>query len=250
MRLHCLGTVGYHPNQARHTSCYFLPEAGILLDAGTGVFRLTPLIETKTLDIVLSHAHLDHVCGLTFLLDVLYERPVDRLRIWGEAAKLEAIQTHLFHDLIFPVPLDAEWIAIDDLQEFAIGDATVTWKTQQHPGGSVGYCFVWSEGKKLVYATDTTGDTSDEAIAWYRGADLMMHECYFRDEAEEFAIKTGHSWTSRVAEIAQLSGPRQLMLTHLNPIDLRENAGAELEKIRGMVKPEVMVAEDGLSVEF
>ena len=96
MQLHCLGTAGYHPNEDRHTSCYFLPESGIVLDAGTGLFRLAELIETPTLDIVLSHAHLDHVAGLTFLLDVLYQRPVDRLRIWGEKEKLAAIEQHLF----------------------------------------------------------------------------------------------------------------------------------------------------------
>ena len=71
MRLHCLGTVGYHPNDARHTSCYCLPESGIVLDGGTGAFRLANLIETETLDVLLSHAHLDHTFGLTFLLDDL-----------------------------------------------------------------------------------------------------------------------------------------------------------------------------------
>ena len=73
MRLHCLGTVGYHPNDSSHTSCYFLPQSGILLDAGTGIFRLAKLIETDSLDVLLSHAHLDHSFGLTFLLDVLFE---------------------------------------------------------------------------------------------------------------------------------------------------------------------------------
>ena len=92
LRLHCLGTAGYHPNATRHTSCYFLPESGIVLDAGSGIFALPPLVETSSLDILLSHAHLDHTLGLTFLLDVLFQlqsdgRPIDRLRIWGEADK-------------------------------------------------------------------------------------------------------------------------------------------------------------------
>ena len=112
MRLHCLGTVGYHPNDTRHTSCYFLPESGILLDGGTGAFRLTKLIETDTLDVLLSHAHLDHTFGLTFLLDVLFERPVRMVRIWGESAKIQAVREHLFHELIFPAPLSAQWMPI------------------------------------------------------------------------------------------------------------------------------------------
>ena len=223
MRLHCLGTAGYHPNESRHTSCYFLPEAGVILDGGTGVFRLAPLIETDELDLLLSHAHLDHTCGLTFLLDVLYQRPVKKLRIWGEAAKLDAIRAHLFSSLIFPVELEALWYAIDGKQEFEAGGATVTWRHQEHPGGSVAYRLDWgaSEGrdaKRLLYVTDTTGDTSNEAIEWYQGADLMMHECYFEDSMAEWAQKTGHTWTSKLVEIAGRSSPKQLLVTHVNPL--------------------------------
>ena len=51
------------------------------------------------------------------LLDILFEKPVRRVRIWGESAKLEAIQKHLFHPLIFPANLEAQWMAIDDLKD-------------------------------------------------------------------------------------------------------------------------------------
>ena len=56
-----LGTAGYHPSETRHTSCLMLPEVGVVLDAGSGMFRVRDLLTTKTLDIFLSHAHLDHV---------------------------------------------------------------------------------------------------------------------------------------------------------------------------------------------
>jgi ribonuclease Z len=249
MRLHCLGTVGYHPNDSRHTSCYFLPESGILLDGGTGIYRLAKLIETETLDLLLSHAHLDHTVGLTFLLDVLFERPVERLRIWGESEKIAAVRDHLFHELIFPVPLNAEWIPIDDQSEFRIGEIDVGWRRQEHPGGSVAYRLDWPQGKRLVYATDTTGDTSGEHASWSREADLLMHECYFRDSASEWALKTGHSWSSRVAEVAAASKPKKLLLTHINPLEASDDP-VELESIQAKVESEVILATDGLTIEF
>ncbi len=249
MLLHCLGTVGYHPNESRHTSCYFLPESGIVLDAGSGIFRLPKLIETNTLDILLSHVHLDHVMGLTFLLDVLYQRPVDRLRIWGEAAKLEAVRTHLFSELIFPPQLDAEWMEIDELGEFQVGDVTVAWRPQDHPGGSVAYRLDWKHPeKRLVYATDTRGDVTAEHARWSADADLLMHECYFRDSAADWAEKTGHSWTSRVCEVAELSQPKRLLVTHINPLEGAADP-VDLPEIRKRVG-DVMLAEDGLVVEF
>lgn len=256
MQLHCLGTVGYHPNDDRHTSCYYLPESGILLDGGTGSFRLAPLIETDTLDVLLSHAHLDHTFGLTFLLDVLFEaqklrgRPIEQFRIWGQSDKIAAIQGHLFHELIFPAKLNARWIAIDDQPEFNIGNVKVTWRLQDHPGVSVAYRLDWpDQGKRLVYATDTTGDTSDEHAQWSAGADMLMHECYFRDDAQEWAIKTGHSWTSRVVEVAGKSKPKKLLLTHINPIEKSDDP-VDIESIRARVDGEVILATDGLKLEF
>ncbi len=79
----------------------FLARDGVVLDAGTGIYRLAPLIQTDTLDILLSHAHLDHVVGLTFLLDVFFQRPVKDVRVWGTAQKLDAVQRLLFDESLF-----------------------------------------------------------------------------------------------------------------------------------------------------
>ena len=48
----------------------------------------------------------------------------------------------------------------------------------------------------------------------------MMHECYFRDSAKEWALKTGHSWSSQVAEIAGRAQAAKLLLTHVNPLEV------------------------------
>jgi len=267
MRLHCLGTVGYHPNGSRHTSCYALPDSGIVLDAGSGIFRLGPLIRTEGLDIVLSHAHLDHVLGLTVLLSVLHRHPVRRLSIWGEAEKLEAVQRHLFSDLLFPVRLRAEWKALDGRDSVRLGcGAELTWRRQTHPGGSLAYRLAWppgvfggsrrgtadgglSAGKTLVYATDTAGDHDASTLAWMSGSDLLMHECSFGEGGEAWAERTGHTWTGRLAEIAAATQPRALLITHLGPEHEAEpppGVGA----IRGRTSGRVVVATDGLAIDF
>jgi ribonuclease BN (tRNA processing enzyme) len=257
MQLHCLGTAGYHPNETRHTSCYFLPASGIVLDAGSGAFRLADLIETETVDILLSHAHLDHTVGLTFLLDVLYQceqrkKPVSNLRVWGEAAKLAAVQDHLLSDLIFPADLACEWRAIDELSSFKIGNCTVDWRHQEHPGGSVAYRLDWQVGdgrKRLVYASDTSGDLSDDHADWSRGSDVLLHECYFRNSSATWAEKTGHAWTDRVADVALKSNPKHLLLTHINPLEAG-NDPVEIEHIRRRLKCDVTLAADRAVVDF
>ncbi|MCC9602362.1 MBL fold metallo-hydrolase [Stieleria sp. JC731] len=251
MLLHCLGTAGYHPNEDRQTSCYFLPQQGIILDAGTGLFRIRELIETPTLDILLSHAHLDHIAGLTFLLDVLYQKNVQRVRIWGEREKIAAIRKHLFSSLIFPVELDAQWCDIEDQESISIGDCEITWRTQPHPGNSLGYRLEWKSGPTLVYLTDTTGQIDDRAKQFNADADLLMHECYFQDHLADQAEKTGHTYCSRLAEIAKLANPKKLLLTHVNPIDPNPSAMLD-DVIAGLRSTSIQssLAEDRMLVHF
>lgn len=249
MKIHCLGTAGYHPNDGRQTSCYYLPDCGIALDAGTGAYRLPSVMAGNTLDILLSHAHLDHTTGLTFLLELAATYPVERIQIWGEAEKLDAVKEHLFHPLMFPAKLQATWNAIDQLDEFHIGGVSITWRRQEHPGGSVAYRLEWQDGKRLVYATDTTGDTTPEHINWCQGADLLLHECNFRNKDIDWALTTGHSWTDRVAQVARLSAPKKLLLTHLNPLETSSDP-VESDLIRQHIKGDLLLAEDGLEVHF
>lgn len=269
MRLHCLGTAGYHPGPERQTSCYFLPESGVLLDAGTGLFRLPPLIRQRELHILISHAHLDHTVGLTFLVGMLGQGLIDRVSVWGQAEKLRAIREHLFHPLLFPAELQARWRAIDDLPRWAVGDCQVSWRPQSHPGGSVAYRLDWRAGrrgdgggtegvarvaKSLVYATDTAGDHDEQTLRWMSSADLLMHECNFVDSQRRWAQRTGHTWAGRVASVAAATAPRRLLLTHVNPTD--ESAVVDpgvVSRLAGFVGDAtlpVTVARDGAVVDF
>ena len=104
MKLVLLGTGGYFPTTRRHTACYLLPEVGVVLDAGTGMFRLGEHRQTDRLDIFLSHAHLDHIAGLTYLINLVPREILKRIVVHAEAAKIAAVCEHLFAQDIFPVP--------------------------------------------------------------------------------------------------------------------------------------------------
>ena len=253
LEVHCLGTAGYHPNESRHTSCYFLPKSGVLLDAGTGIFRLPKLIETDHLDILLSHAHLDHVVGLTFLLDILHQRPVKDVRVWGQQDKLAAIREHLFHESLFPVAIPVTWHAIDDHSTCDLHGTEMTWRPQEHPGGSVAYRLNTPRPDSspsdppatLVYATDTLGEDDPESLQWMSGADLLMHECNFDNQNQKWAEKTGHCYLRKVLHIAGQTKPRRLLLTHINPI-----AELDIADEGQSLDCPMEIATDGMSVAF
>lgn len=214
--IHLLGTGGYHPTEVRHTACVMIPSAGLVFDAGTAFFRVRPLLQTANLDVFLSHAHLDHSYGLTFLIDVLWEKNVDRVRIHGWSPHLEAARSGLFDSPVFPVPFTYETCPVG-LTE-TVGDWSIDWRTQEHPGSSLGYR-VTSAAGSFAYITDTTADPTDaEAVEFIRGVDVLIHECYFSDGYADLARKTGHSWSSAVATFAANAEVGRLILVHVNPV--------------------------------
>jgi ribonuclease Z len=92
-------------------------------------------------------------------------------------------------------------------------------KTQLFPHddtGSLGYR-LHTDGKTVVYITDTIADPESFELA--RNADLLLHECYFRNSMEERALETGHSYSSLVGRFAAAAKASRLALIHINPLD-------------------------------
>lgn len=246
MKLVLLGTTGYHPNDRRQTACLMLPELGVLLDAGTGIYRARPLIETETLDIFLTHAHLDHCIGLTFLFDVLHEKDVQRVTVHGEKEKLKAIREHLFSELLFPVlpPIDMQTIASS--VELPQG-GKLTHFPLEHPGGSIGYRLDWPD-HSMAYVTDTVAKMDADYVEKIAGVDLLIHECYFGDDMQEHAQLTGHSCLTPVVEVAKKADVGRLVLVHINPL-FEDDSALDIAGAKKIFK-NVEIGTDGLVLEF
>lgn len=245
MKLILLGSTGYHPNDRRQTACFMLPEIGVVFDAGTGFYRVRDRLCTDTLDVFLSHGHLDHIFGLTFLFDVLYEKPMQRVTVHGEAAKLAALQQHLLAPDLFPVALPCEYRPLTEPVTLADG-SRLSYFPLRHPGGSVGFRIDWP-GRSLAYVTDTTASAQADYIEHIRGVDLLIHECYFPDGMEALAEKTGHSCATPVAEVAKAAGVKRLLLVHVNPLSLDDDP-IGLARVRA-VFADAEIGFDGMEVE-
>ncbi|HUE69675.1 MAG TPA: MBL fold metallo-hydrolase [Pirellulaceae bacterium] len=246
MQLVFLGTSGYHNTQRRETTCLMLPELGVVLDAGSGFARVRDWLATNELDVFLTHAHLDHCLGLTFLFTVLYGKEVTRTTVHGEASKLQSIREHLFHPDLFPVMPPLSWEALSDSPLTLASGAKLTWWPMEHPGGSLGYRIEWRE-RSLAFVTDTLADPAAKYVEHLRGVDLLVHECTFPDEHIELAEKSGHSCISAVAQVAKAAGVGRLILTHVEPTVERE--GLLDVGVARAIFPRTELAEDGMVVE-
>lgn len=247
MKLHLLGTGGYHPSNHRQTACLALPEVGVVLDAGTAMYRLRDHLATSRLDIFLTHSHLDHVIGLTYLLDVLWQQRVSEVNVYGDAATLAAVGEHLFAPQLFPVKPTFRMQRLEGDVSLA-GGGRLTHFPLAHPGGARGLRLDWP-GVSLAYVTDTTASPTAPYLAHLHGVDLLVHECYFPDEKAESAALTGHSCAGEVGRVAAAVGARRLVLVHVNPIASQPEIERCVDQARAAF-PGAVLGEDNMEIEL
>ena len=248
MRVELLGTGGFHPSEERHTACVLIPELGLMLDAGTAAFRVhrhAGVLASARLDVLVTHAHLDHIIGLTYLLGLERDGTPIETVVHAPPSTLSAINGSLLAPPLFPVTPVTRLTELGDTLVTESG-ARVTTFPLEHPGGSVGVR-VESGGRSLAYVTDTTRLT-DASLAAIRGVDVLLHEAHFDEANRELAEMTGHSTASDAAWAADQAEAGRLVLLHANPratVADRTKAVAEAKAIR----PEAEYARDGQSIE-
>lgn len=189
-----------------------------MIDAGTGVSRLIERPELlegcETLDIVLSHFHLDHIAGLAYLpaLDLC-----DETRVWGPGQLL--YETHTFdvldqltHEPVHPVPLEQQDIEVRELsgKEFELGGMRVAVRRQdRHTAPTLAFRF----DDQLTWITDTAYDPDSAAFA--AGSQLLAHEAWFVSDRPR--NETIHSSAAQAAQVAVDADVQRLLLIHLPP---------------------------------
>ena len=217
-----------------------------MLDAGTAAFRAAARLQTSELDIFLSHAHLDHCIGLTYLLSTTHVHPLNRVRVHSTAENLAAVNEHLFAPAMFPKKPDMELLPLRPVEPLP-GGGRLTHFPLLHQGGSTGFRLDWP-GHSMAYVTDTTASPTADYVAAIRGVDLLVHECYFGDEQARWADHTGHSHTTPVAQVASRAGVGRLVLVHINPL-AAETDPIGLDVARAIF-PETTIGEDLMELEF
>jgi ribonuclease BN (tRNA processing enzyme) len=131
---------------------------------------------------------------------------------------LAAVKDHLFHPLIFPVPLTLELVPLESSAgEIRLPHCSINYFPLEHPGGSIGM-LIEAQGKRIAYVTDTTPQRDAQTLQRLSNVDLLMHECYFSDNYQELSLKTGHSWIGAVTEIVEHTKPKRTLLIHVNPL--------------------------------
>ncbi len=259
MQIRVLGCSGSIAAGCRTTA--FLLDSDILIDAGTGVGDLTLDELLGVDDILISHAHLDHVLGIPLLADSVTRRRGARppIRVHALPETLSALREHIFNGQIWPdfTRLPSGEKPILTLHPFttaevlSFGQRRIEILPAEHIVPAVGFA-VFNGGDNAASggAWVFSGDTAANPRLWARLRDLplaaLVIETAFRDDEHALAEVSRHLHPRALGrELAQLTQDAEVFITHAKPGELdavmSEIAALGLpQRIRALVTGQVM----------
>jgi phosphoribosyl 1,2-cyclic phosphodiesterase len=250
-------TVRYGGN----TSCVEveLGRRSVIFDAGSGIKKLGDRLAAQggaiETDILFSHCHMDHVCGIPFFAP--FYSAQHRIRLWAgnllPHATLESAIRSIMSAPLFPIEIEA-FKAEVQFRDFHAGEMLdlgggIKARTGMlnHPGGAVGYRLDCA-GKSIAYITDTEhrpNELDDTVLSLVQNADLMIYDCTYTDEEFPDHVGWGHSTWQQAARLANAAGVKKLAVFHHDP-DHDDAFMRKVETEAAKAHPGAFVAREGV----
>ncbi len=234
----------------------------LILDAGTGLRQVTPLLNGEPFrgTIVLSHLHWDHVQGLPFFQGGDTEDAQVTLLIpeqpgGASAEDVLALSMSPPHFPITPSQLRGQWtFGTLPPGELRIGPFTVLAREIPHKGGTT-YGYRISDGRSAVaYMPDHCptnlgpgpeglGEYHDAALDLAAGADALIHDASLLPQEVPAQASFGHAAADYAVGLGVRAGARRVVLFHHGP----DRTDTELDKLAGRLAdapvPVIVAAE-------
>jgi phosphoribosyl 1,2-cyclic phosphodiesterase len=245
------------------------PEC-VICDAGTGLrdfgnawLRSAGGAQPAVFHLFLSHLHWDHIQGFPFFVPAY--RGGNTVHVYSCHADAEKALENQQAAPYFPVPfteLGAKILfhTLEPGRPYEVAGYTVQAISQNHPGDSYGYSFIW-EGRKFIYSTDMEHGSEAQGqgyafVDFFRHADLLVFDAQY-SLADAIGPKEtwGHSSNVLAVELAVQAGVKRLCLFHNEPTRDDEALDRFLDETREYLKIydpgsplTIALARDGLEI--
>ena len=208
----------------------------LILDAGTGMrplgaaWGLGPDVPDAEVDVLVSHAHGDHLHGLGFFAPLAAGQA--RVTLYTAAEQAAAVDAGVRATLgppLFP-PVDGllDRVRVQTLSVCTptrVAGFEVLPVAAAHPGGATGFRITDTEsGRSLVYLpdnelADVDGNTDARArlLAAIAGADLLVHDATYLPAELARHRGWGHSSYGEAVHLASAAHVPKLVLHHHHP---------------------------------
>lgn len=229
-----------------------------IIDAGSGLHAMGEAMarhevaNVTEIDLLLTHLHFDHICGLPFFEPVFSDDTI--LRVWSAAFdRCEPFRETLTRAMSPPIfPGFRHWDSVSlrtakpgtDIPLAMGGKATPF--ALHHPNGAFGWRIDTGGKSVTVVADHEVGDTSiDTNIAKVaRDTDLLVFDAMYTADEITDRKGWGHSTWQQGLSLGAKARARHLMMTHHDP-QRRDSELNAMEAEAQARNPEVTFARCG-----
>jgi len=208
-----------------HTTAMLLDD-DVLIDAGTGVGNLTIEEMVRIDHVLVTHAHLDHVAFIPFLVDTVGSMRAKPIIIHAIPATLDILQKHLFNWYLWPdftkIPVATmpymryEALALD--QTLCLDQRKITPLPAHHTIPAVGYQLDSGQASLVFTGDTTTNDALWIAVNKIENLKYLIIESAFCNRKRDIAQRSRHYCPSLLAEdLKKLERTAEIFITHLKP---------------------------------
>ena len=225
MKVRVLGCSGGIAKDLRTTT--FLVNDEILFDAGTGVGELSLDAMLAIKHVVITHAHLDHVCGLALMLASIYDDMPPPITIYAPPPVLMVLKISLYNWQLWPDFSELPYGGTPILQFRALDTALTTTITSNISVQPVilshtveSFAYIIRDGQTTICFCGDTGPTDKiwRTLNDIGGADHLFIEASYPNESEVLALQSGHYTPALLAkDLEKLQHKPKVHIHHIKP---------------------------------
>jgi ribonuclease BN (tRNA processing enzyme) len=229
MKFKVLGCYG--SSEAGFNLTSFLINDKILLDAGDGVSSLTYEEQIQIKKIILSHAHLDHICSLPFLALNLFDSGNYPTDVITPIPVIRTVKSHIMNDEVWPdfsrIPTlnnpVFRYIEITENEEMNLGEITITPINGDHIVPCYGY-LLKEKNNAILFSGDTCDATSIFKIAdKIDNLKAIIVEVTFSSDNQKLADDSKHLTPFTLGkQLENLKSPADIYLFHMKSNQLEK----------------------------
>lgn len=244
-----------HSTQQQHLCCLVINDC-VAIDAGSLAMSTTSKQKESIRDIILSHAHLDHIAGLPIFIDDLFAILESPIRIHASKDVIEALETNIFNWVIYPRFSELKnnygevicYQPIQNLTPFQIKGLTFKAVEVNHKVPTIG--FIVSDDKSKIAISS---DTSEMIQFWdvvnaEENITALFIECAFPNELATLAHSSHHLTPKLVGDELKKFNHQDCPVFAINIKPMyREQVISELKQLK---VPKLEILEVGKTYEF
>ena len=224
MKLRILGCSGGIGSGA-HTTAMLLDD-DILIDAGTGVTNLSMEEMIKIDHVFVTHAHLDHVACIPFLVDTVGFKRNKPIVVHATQATLDTLRTHLFNWHLWPdftkIPnSNSPYMRYETLSlgcVINLNERKVIPIPANHVIPTVGFQLDSGQSSLVFTADTTTNYPFWSVINKIENLRYLIIESAFCNQKRDIAGRSKHLCPSLLAEeLENLERDAEIFISHLKP---------------------------------